>query len=95
MHGDIRETVVEFERGSKEILVSSTDSVWIKRIRKLCDAHPEETRIVGQDDVSICAKMPISYFNLRPKRKLNLTEEQIAERSERMRKIMSDRETGE
>lgn len=95
MHGDIYETVIEFERGSKEILVSSTDSVWIKRIKKLCDAHPDEIRIVGIDNVSICAKMPIGYLHLKPKRKIALTEEQRNERAERMHKIHALREIGE
>ena len=95
MHGDIYETVIEFERGSKEILVSSTDSVWIKRIKKLCDAHPDEIRIVGIDDVSICAKMPIGYLHLKPKRKVSLTAEQRAERMERMRKLQMSRKTSE
>lgn len=95
MSGDIHETVVEFERGSKEMLVSSTDSVWIKRIKKLYDAHPDEVRIVGHDEVSICVKMPVEYLHLKPKRKIALTEEQRNERAERMHKIHALREIGE
>ena len=95
MHGDIYETVVEFERGSKEILVSSTDSVWIRKIKKLCDERPDEVRIVGQDDISICVKMPISFFSLRPKKKCVLSDEQKAANAERMRRFAAERKAKE
>ena len=78
--GDIYETVVEYTKGNPYITVSSTDSVWAKRILKVCNENPAETRIVAQNpDGSICAKMPKNYLKLSPPRKRKpLTEEQKA-----------------
>lgn len=78
--GDICETVVEYTKGDSHITVSSTDSVWVKRILKVCNENPEETRIVAQNpDGSVCVKMPKNYLKLSPPRKGRpLTEEQKA-----------------
>ncbi len=91
--GDIYETVVEYTKGNSYITVSSTDSVWVKRILKVCNENPEETRIVAQNsDGSVCVKMPKSYLKLSPPpKRAPLTEEQRIASSERLRQYRASK----
>lgn len=84
----IYETVVEFVRGDKTITVSSTDSVWVRKIKKLYEQNPDGVIIVAEnEDGSICARLPKEYLKLsRPRSCANMTEEQRKAAAERLKK---------
>lgn len=65
-----------------EMFFSSTEKMWHNRILKLAKENPTEVKIIKypqDNDGVIYAKMPVSYMQIKPKRKRDLTaEERIA-----------------
>lgn len=68
---------------------SSDERKWIARIRKLAEKFPDKVTILKQpeeNDGCIYATLPSEYLNIGPKKRMNLTDEQIAIRREIARK---------
>ena len=73
---------------------SSDEQKWITQIRKIKEQYPDEVEIVKQpeeNDGCIYAKIPVSWFKIKPKRKVDLTEEEREVLRERMLKNRKDR----
>lgn len=76
---------------SEEMYVSSDERKIIRKIQQIAEEHPDEVTIIAQpedNDGCIYARMPASYFKLKPPTKRNITDEQremLAERARTMR----------
>lgn len=80
------ETCCEYT--DKTLFVSSDHQKWINRIRKLSEQYPNDVTIKNrpeENDGCICATMPSEWLRISPPRKVDLSEEQKAELSERLR----------
>ena len=69
---------------------SSDERKFITKVRKLKEKYPDEVQIIRQpeeNDGCIYCSMPVSWFNVRPPKKMNLTEEQRQNMSDRMKRI--------
>ena len=58
---------------------------------KYKESHPDDVDFVENSDGSICGHVPLKWLKISPPRKVELTDEQKAERSERMRKLAASR----
>ena len=71
---------------------SSDEAKWIRRIRQLKAEHPDQVTIDHEpetNDGCICARIPVNYIKIQPKRERILTDEQkamVAERFKNARK---------
>lgn len=80
------ENVIEFLNNQHTITVSFCMQKWINKIKKLKETHPDDVKIVAEnDDGSICAKLPIKYLKISAPKKVS--EEQRQAASERFKKI--------
>ena len=73
--------------------ISSDERRHITKIRKLQEANPDKVRIIKQpeeNDGCIYAEVPAEWFSIRPPKKMNLTDEQRQEISDRLRRIRMD-----
>jgi len=76
---------------------SSNEPKWINKVRKLHNTHPDDVVILREpedNDGTIYARMPISYFKLQAPQKQNLTDEQKEALSERLRNWREKRAEG-
>lgn len=78
------ENAIEWLTGDGRICLSLTQKRFINRIRKLETTRPDDVDIITNQDGSICAHVPLSWLKINPTKEL--TEEQRAELSERMRR---------
>lgn len=82
---DIRETVINHVAGEDYATICTEERKWINQIYKLKDSHYDEVNIkYVNEDGSIIAHIPVSWVKIRPKKKVNLTAEQIAEQRARL-----------
>lgn len=89
---DLQETNFEFLKGDKHGCFSSSQQKWINKIKRLSEQYPDEVKIVKMNkDGSICAHLPVSWFKITPKKKRNLSEEQIQVLKERAAKMGKSR----
>ena len=89
---DFKETCVEYIDLDKHATFCSSEKKWINKIIRLHQAHPEEVEIIcvpEENEGVILAHIPKSWLKISPPKKMNLTEEQKAERAERMRKALN------
>lgn len=85
---DIKETVFEMCNDDHPACFTSTENMWIKRIKKLADKYPDDVRIVDyRPGVNICVNLPKSWFKVSPPRILNLTEDQRDAARERIKNM--------
>lgn len=73
---------------------SSDEHVWITRMKKLKEKYPDEVRIIRQpedNDGCIYVQLPTEWLQIGPKRKVNMSEEQKAIATERLRKVNAAR----
>lgn len=85
---DFKETCIEYLDIDKYATFCSSERKWINKIYKLKEKYPNEVHIEVSDednDGMIIAHVPKSWMKVSPPKKVNLTEEQKAERAERMR----------
>jgi len=71
---------------------SSDERRFITKVRKLKEQYPDRVRIMAEpenNDGCIYCTLPVEWFTIRVPKKLNLTEEQRQERSERMRRMIN------
>lgn len=88
------ETCCEYT--DKTLFVSSDHQKWINRIRKLSEQYPDDVTIKNrpeENDGCICATMPSEWLRISPPRKVDLSEEQKAELSERLRMAREKQKT--
>ena len=79
----------------KEMFVSTDEMKWKNRIEQWAKEYPEECVITVRpenNDGCMCAKMPASWFRMRPPIKRNLTDEQREAMGERLLKARENRE---
>ncbi len=69
---------------------STDERKWINKIRKFAEDNPDAVKIVSEpedNDGCLYVKIPASWFNLSPKRKRRMTEEQREAARERGRQL--------
>lgn len=89
---DFKETCVEYIDEDKHATFCSSERKWINKIIKLHQQHPDAVEILcvpEDNDGVILAHIPKNWMKISPPKKINLTEEQRAERAERMRKALN------
>lgn len=72
---------------------SSDERRFITKVRKLKEQYPDQVRIIREpeeNDGCIYCELPVEWFSIRVPRKLDLTDEQRKEMSERMKRIRKD-----
>lgn len=77
--------------GQRKVTFTFTARKYINRIKKYKESHPDDVDFVENSDGSICGHVPLKWLKISPPRKVELTDEQKAERSERMRKLAASR----
>ena len=88
---DFKETCVEYIDIDNYATFCSSERKWINKITKYVTSHPDEVQMVRTPEDNcgvIYAHIPKSWLKINPPKKMNLTDEQKAERTERMRKIV-------
>lgn len=72
------ETCANYTAG-EQMFFSSDERKWITKIRRLAEEHPDEVTILANPEDNggcIYARMPCNYLQIKPKRRLQLTDEQ-------------------
>ena len=73
------ENCIEFLKYSDIATVSFTREKFANKIRKLAKSHPNECQIVAENkDGSICARIPVSWVKISPKKTVNENQREIA-----------------
>lgn len=76
---DIKETAWDHIYGEKIATFSTSEKKWIREIQRLHEEYPDEVDIRHiNDDGSILVHLPAEWLRIRPKKKSNLSAEQIA-----------------
>lgn len=76
---DIRETTIDHVAGYDHATFYSGERKWINEIYRLKELYPDDVDIRHiNDDGSLIANIPASWMKIKPKKKVNLSEEQIA-----------------
>lgn len=87
MTGDIRETAIDHVAGEKIATFFSSETKWINQIWKLKEQYPDEVEIRHVNpDGSLIAHIPAEWFKVKPKKKVVMTEAQIAASKARLEK---------
>lgn len=88
------EVSVEFIKGEKHLTWYSDDFATIRHIKKLQIEYPNDVVVVAEDESSIVAHVPVSWFREpKPKAKREMTEEQRLAAAERLAKGRSLKHT--
>ena len=84
---DIRETAFDHVAGESIATFYTAERKWINTIHELKGQYPDEVDIRHvNDDGSLVAHIPVSWLKIRPKKKVNMTAEQIAASKARLEK---------
>ena len=78
----------------KRAFFSSDERRWINKIRKLYEEHPDEMRMIAEpetNDGCIYVELPASWLQVKPPRRIELTEEEKEIARERFKKNVLDR----
>ena len=73
-------------------VVSTDEPKWHRRLRAFKAQYPNEVTIKTEpetNDGNMVATVPVKWVNIRPPRRLDLTDEQRAERAEKLRNSMA------
>lgn len=88
---EIHETVYDHLRGEDRFYVTAGEQWSINMIRRLKEKYPDEVEIeVENQDGSLLASVPSSWMRIRPKRKIEMSEEKRAELRERFEKVRAN-----
>ena len=71
-------------------VVSTDEAKWHRRIRAYREQYPDLVRIKNEpeaNDGNMVAEVPVKWIKIKPPRACNLTDEQRAERAEKMRNL--------
>ena len=69
---------------------SSDERRFVNKVRRLKEQYPDQVRIIKEpedNDGCIYCEMPSEWFTVRVPKKMNFTDEQKREMSERMRRM--------
>ena len=86
-----QEVVINFNAEDNTATIYSSNPVWIRKMDKLVEQNPEQFKMCRQETVkgkvvSKFYELPKEFVSIRSKKRTcNLTEEQRAEMSERMK----------
>jgi len=84
-----KETVIIFNDDEK-IVHLSTSQDWMKvRLKKMAEEHPEEVKIISENQYTLLVEVPKKYIHIRPPRQLS--EEQKNAATERLRKYRENK----
>lgn len=85
-----QETIINFSADDKTAWVYTCDPVYIRKMDKLCERCPESYKLIKQDEYSKTYSMPKKLVSFRtPVAKRELTDEERAVLSERMKNTLS------
>lgn len=91
---DIRETSFDTGDFTSIATITSSEKKWINKINKLSEQYPDEVQVLRHpedNDGYILAHVPKSWMKLTPKHKRDISEEQRAILSERIKKARGER----
>ncbi len=72
------ENAIEFITDSKRATVTFTQGRYKSRIRKLAKSHPEECRIVAENqDGSMCAHIPVEWVKISPPKAVSESQREL------------------
>lgn len=83
------ETSIDYIDYDKAV-VSTDEAKWHRRIRAYREQYPDSVRIKMEpenNDGNMVAEVPVKWVKIKPPRACNLTDEQRAERAEKMRNL--------
>ena len=84
---DIRETGINHIAGEEHVTFFSSERKWINHIKRLKDKFPDEIDIKRENpDGSLVVHIPASWFQIKPRKKIQFTEEQIMAATARLEK---------
>lgn len=87
------ETSIDYTDYDKAV-VSTDEPKWHRKIRAYKEQYPDLVRIKYEpetNDGNMVAEVPVKWIKISPPRALNLTDEQRAERAERLRNSWAER----
>lgn len=98
-----RETTTNAMADEKTFTIYSSESKWIKKIKKLAQEYPDDVKIsrIDYDEIdknkeySIEANISKKFLKINPPRKSNMTDEQKAALAARLRKSRNAGEKNE
>ena len=70
------ETCFEYLTDDKYGTFCSDEKKWVRQIKELHAQYPDQVKIISDQNGSIMAHLPKSWFKVKPPVKRNLTEEQ-------------------
>ncbi len=85
---DYKENNIEWVTGLKDedkITLSLSSKRYINKVKKICSEHPEDTKVIENDDGTIYAELPIGCLKISYPNKRELTEEEKEELRERIK----------
>lgn len=77
-----------FSYSSDKAFFSSDEAKWIHRIEKMAEQYPDKIKILQRpttNDGCIYVELPPSWLKIMPKRTVDLSDEERAKLSERLR----------
>jgi len=89
---DYKENNIEWVTGLKDeakITLTLSSKRFINKVKKICLEHPEDTKLIENDDGTIYAELPIGCLKISYPRKIELTEEQKKELAKRLKQNRS------
>lgn len=87
---EFKETAFEYINEDKHGTFSTSEQKWINKITKYAEQYPDEVKIVHiNEDGSLVAHAPKSWFKFSPKKKREYTEEQLVELRQRAVKMQA------
>ena len=81
------ETCIDYIDYGKAV-VSTDEQKWHRHLRRLKEQYPDQVRIKNEpetNDGNMVAEIPVKWVKIKPPKALNLSDEQIAARVEKMR----------
>lgn len=82
------ENIIEWIKGSKTASVTLSQEKYKTKLEKLAKTKPDECQILEHNaDGSIFAHLPLSWIKISPPRACSLSEEQLKQAGERLRKM--------
>lgn len=82
----MRETVYEHIDGNDTFTVTAAERWSIGMIHKLAEKHPGQVDIIAEnEDGSLVAHVPYSWMKIKPKRRVEMSDERKEELRERLR----------
>lgn len=85
---DYKENNIEWVTGLKDeakITLSLSSKRFINKVKRICSEHPEDTKLIENDDGTVYAELPLGCLKISYPRKVELTEEQKEELRERVK----------